>query len=446
MGGGGAGAISHSAYMETVHKDWLGVPNSDSIADQSIVRQMHAALAPGASPFLGSLAYNPDTDLSISADAVSALKILVDSLSYIDNAYTAFLGFKNAVDADIAVLDTTVLDTTTLDVDILDTAVLDTATLDTLILPIAVLDTFLISDAQVVADVLAFSTVLESDLNEQVLPKFKASMMSINAVYGSAFILGEALLRKEKLRQVAVYTADLRYKLNLQANEINAKFISERRERDTRFQLMFQEITSRFKTQYAELTARFKLEFMQTNAKFKMQHKDKSTEYNNLFREITARFKIQFQELTARFKLQNQEVTAQFKNQRWVTIRGLVNEALNDLMKQRTLQVELARFTIESNRLKIIAKTEQAVEQLLINEHNAKWNLEVFAFGTTVLGGIGSGAFLPGKKSKAVSALAGGLAGAAGGALAGAAIGAGGGPYGAAIGLVLGATAGALST
>ena len=93
----------------------------------------------------------------------------------------------------------------------------------------------------------------------------------------------------------------------------------------------------------------------------------------------------------------------------------------------------------------MIAKSEQAQEQLLINEHNARWDLEVFAYGTSVLGGIGSGALIPGKKSKAVSALAGTLGGAAAGAITGAALGAGGGPPGAVIGAVLGATAGYLS-
>jgi hypothetical protein len=101
-------------------------------------------------------------------------------------------------------------------------------------------------------------------------------------------------------------------------------------------------------------------------------------------------------------------------------------------------------LTLDSNRLQIIAQTEKTKEQLLIAEHAGRWNLDTFAYGTAVLGGIGSGALIPGKKSQAVSALSGAVAGAAAGAAVGAAAGGVGAVYGAAIGAVIGGVGGAL--
>ena len=374
MGGGGSGAISHSSYMETVHKDWLGFTNFTAGLNITIGQAMNTALSSISNPFTGALAYNPDSDLLASSTAVAALKTLVNALAYVADITSAIPLITAAVPLDTAVADVAVLDTATLAVD--------------------VLDVFVIDETLVKADVVAYSASLEADLVDLTIPKFKASMFNIGAVLTSGFVLGEAVLRKEKLRQVAVFEADLRQKLQIQANDINSKF--------------------------------------------RIQHKDKATELRIQFDEITTRFKLQFKELTAKFKIQNQDVIANFKNQRWVTIRAMTAQALQDLMKKSELETDLVRFTIESNRLKIIAKTEQNAEQLLILEHDRKWNLDVFTYGTTVLGGIGAGALIPAKKSKAVSALSGALGGAAVGAPVAP-------PYGAVAGAVVGGIAGYLS-
>lgn len=375
MGGGsGSGAISHSAYMEAQHRDFLNSTgaNGDAVA-VNIVQAMNTAFV--SNPFLGSLTYNPDTPLAENATSVAALKVLIDSLNHVTDSSVAFSTLSGSVVADVAALDVATLDTATLAID--------------------TLDVFVINETLVAADVLAYSASLEADLTDLTLPKFKSSMLNIGATLGSGFVLGEAILRKEKLRQIAVFEADLRQKLQIQANDINARF--------------------------------------------RIQHKDKETELRMQFDELTSRFKLQFKDITAKFKIQFADNTVNFKNQRWVTIRGLVTQALQNLMQKSTLEVDLTRFTLESNRLKIIAKTEQTQEQLLILEHERKWNLEVFQYGTAVLGGIGGGAFIPGKKSKAVSALAGALSGAATGASVGTAISPG---YGTAIGAVVGAIAG----
>lgn len=363
MGGGsGSGAISHSSYMEAQHKQFLN-SNVTKAATLDIVEAMNAAFIPSSNPFTGTFAYSPDVDLTASTNAIAALKVLIDAHNYTGDTSTALATLNPLV-------------------------IVDTATLDTATLPVDTLDVFVIDETLVKADVLAYSTSLEADLIDLTLPKFKANMLNVGASLSSSFVLGEAILRKEKIRQVAIFEADLRQKLQLQANEINSRF--------------------------------------------RLQHKDKATD-----------LRVQFEDLTAKFKIQRAIATNDFKNQRWVTVRTLVTQALQNLMKKAELEVELARYTIESNRLKIIAKTEQGKENLLILEHDRRWNLEVFQYGTSVLGGIGSGALVPGKKSQTVSALAGALGGAATGATIGTAVGSPG--IGTAAGAVIGAVAGYLS-
>ena len=432
MGGGGAGAISHSAYMENAHKDFLnhtGGGVGGDTTSRSIVTVMNTALTVGSSPFLGTTTYNPDTALTAGENSVASFKTAIETLNYTVDYTTVLDIAKAAISADTATLDTMALDTTALDVAILGTDVVDTATLD-----VAVLDAFPIDDAAVTSDVLAFAAEQEDQLNNVILPRFKLGMLNVNAITSSTFVLGESQLRAFKARDVARYNGDLRMKLSLQAGEMRGKFMSERREIDARFKLQFAEITSKFKIQHKDKEADYRIQFNDHTRQYKMQ-----------YQELTQRYKIQFQDLTARYKTQFAEITSRHKQQRQVHIQASCTLMIQELLKRSDLLAEVMRFTVEFNRLKIIAKTEQAQENLLILEHDRRWDLEVFQYGTAVLGGIGGGAFLPGKKSKAVSALAGALGGTAAGATAGAAIGTGGGPYGAAIGAVLGATAGYLS-
>ena len=430
MGGGGAGAISHSAYMENVHKGMLNATASGSgdVPIRSVVAVMNTALTAGSSPFLGYTAYNPDAAIDANANAVARLQLLVDAMSFSVDYLTA-LGAAGQIVADTTTLDVAVLDTAALDTAILSTDVIDVASLDT-----AILDTFTIDDSQVNADVAAFSAEQEDQLNNVILPRFKIGMLNINAVTSSSFVLGESQLRAFKARDVARYNGDLRMRLSLQAGEIRGKFMSERREIDARFKLQFQEITSKFKIQHKDKQAEYQIQFNDFTRQFKMQ-----------YQELTSRYKIQFQELTARYKTQFAEITARYKQQRQVHIQAASMHMLSELMKKNDLEAEVTRYTLESNRLRIIAKSEQSQENLLILEHDRKWDLEVFQYGTAVLGGIGGGAFIPQKKSRAVSALAGALSGTVAGAIAGSIIPGVGTVTGAAAGAVLGATAGALS-
>ncbi len=430
-GGAGAGAVSHSAYMENVHKDFLNhtASGSGDTTIRSIISVMNTALTAGSSPFLGTVTYNPDTDIAANIAAIDYVRTLADALTYTTDYVTALTAASAAINNDTVDVDITDLDFTALDVAILNSPTINIASLDE-----AILDTFNIDTTRVTADVLAFSNELEDQLNNITLPRFKAGMLSINAVMSSAFVLGESQLRAFKARDVARYDGEIRSKLQLQASEISGKFLSERREIDARFKLQFQEITSKFKMLHTEKITEYQTQFNEHTARFKTQ-----------YAELTARYKLAFQDVTAKFKLQTAEINVRHKLEQRLHIRSATALMLQELMKRTEIEIDIARYTIEVNRLKVIAKSEQAQENLLILEHDRKWDLEVFQYGTAVLGGIGGGQFIPGKKSRAVSALGGALGGAAAGASIGSAFPGYGTAIGAAAGAILGAVGGALS-
>ena len=158
-GGSSSGAVSHSAYLETIHSDWLDNSGVDTITD-SITDVMNAAL--GNSPWTSLTAYDPDADLVNLLAAPNVLQTLV-----------------------------TLLSTGT--------------TLDTLVSN--VLDHTRIDDA-----VAEFAADMDARLITEVLPRFNAGMLNINAVQSSAFVIGRANIEENQDRQVAKYSADLHMK------------------------------------------------------------------------------------------------------------------------------------------------------------------------------------------------------------------------------------------
>lgn len=97
----------------------------------------------------------------------------------------------------------------------------------------------------------------------------------------------------------------------------------------------------------------------------------------------------------------------------------------------------LGHLTADANRIKIVAKTEEAVKNIEYDVKDDLYDLEVYTYGQNMLAGIAGGTTSKGTPSTSQSVLGGALSGAA----AGAAI---GGPVGAGIGAVVGGLAGLL--
>ena len=159
-GGGSSGAVSHAAYLETIHKDWLNDSGADTI-EKSITEVMDSAL--GSSPWIGKSAYDPDADIASYAAAIASYAVILAGISE------------------------------TVDWDALYTQAETT-----------------LSDAAVIADTTLFGTQMDDELVTKVLPRFRRGMQDINAVSSSAFVLGEAVIEAFKDRDVAKYGTSLR--------------------------------------------------------------------------------------------------------------------------------------------------------------------------------------------------------------------------------------------
>jgi len=166
-GGGASGAVSHSAYLETIHKDWLNATGLDTI-EKSVTEVMDSAL--GSSPWTGLTAYNPDTAISAYEAEMVLLKALLTGL-----------------------------------VDTTDWAALYAQAETTIVGP---------GEAALIADADAFADILDADINTKILPRFRRGMQDINAVVSSAFVIGEAIIEGFRDRELAKYTSVARLESN----------------------------------------------------------------------------------------------------------------------------------------------------------------------------------------------------------------------------------------
>lgn len=158
-GGGSSGTVAHSAYLETVHNDWLDATGTDTI-ELSMTEVMDAAL--GSSPFATLTAYDPTTEVAAIVAAPGGLETLVDLLS--------------------------------------------TGTpLDTLV-------EHVLDESRITDSVAAFSADLSTIADAERYPRFEAGMRDINSVMTSAFPIGRALIVEQLVREDAKFEADLRYR------------------------------------------------------------------------------------------------------------------------------------------------------------------------------------------------------------------------------------------
>ena len=166
-GGGASGAVSHSAYLETIHADWLNDTGTDTI-EKSMTEVMDSAL--GSSPWTGLLAYDPDVDIASYEAVVAAFKVLLSGLSDTVDWATMY------AQADLTLAG--------------------------------------VGEAAIIADAAAFGSILDADLNTKILPRFRRGMQDINAVVSSAFVLGQAVIEGFRDRELAKHTSVLRLDVN----------------------------------------------------------------------------------------------------------------------------------------------------------------------------------------------------------------------------------------
>lgn len=177
-GGSSAGRIDFPTHMKTVHQDWLDQTGTDTI-EASIVDKMNTAL--GGSPYGSMTAYDPATPLSTMDTAVGAFNTRVDALDPDGDWVTALGVVKTAVDSDV------------------------------------------FDDTYINADIAALRSVIDSQIENNVLPRFQAGLRDVNAVMSSAFVIGESIIEAMANNDIVKYGSELRTKTNLQRNDFILK-------------------------------------------------------------------------------------------------------------------------------------------------------------------------------------------------------------------------------
>ena len=122
-------------------------------------------------------------------------------------------------------------------------------------------------------------------------------------------------------------------------------------------------------------------------------------------------------------------------------MKAFGDDAIQIIGLKLDYQKLLTHSTIESNRIKIVAKKEEVDAGFKIDQADAKWDINVFQPSANMLASIAGGGGVTGEEgpSQLQSAIGGAMSGAVAGAMVGAKMGSAGGPWGAAIGAVLGA-------
>jgi hypothetical protein len=139
--------------------------------------------------------------------------------------------------------------------------------------------------------------------------------------------------------------------------------------------------------------------------------------------------------------IENQRLREVAKFSADMRARARMDDAIRVVGLRLEYEKAVAQIMIEARRIKIVAQKEEVDKNLIIDEADAKWDMEVYQYGANVLASISGGTDSPSltKRNPTVSAIGGALSGAASGAMAGSMIMPG---YGTAIGAIAGAALG----
>jgi len=167
-GGGASGKVDYPTYMKTWHAAALGIDlaGTGNQLDSNISDVIDAKI--GNSPFAALSAYDPTTQVADMASTITDFKTLVD-------AFSGELEWPDLVDAAITKIATDVYSTT-----------------------------------EVNAEIAAYNALVDQELINVLLPRFRRGMQDINAVNASSFVVGQSLIEASAQRDKDKYAADLR--------------------------------------------------------------------------------------------------------------------------------------------------------------------------------------------------------------------------------------------
>lgn len=219
-GGGSSGTIAYPAYIQAFHTKILDATGTETPSN-SFVDAFNASY--GNSPFIGAVAFDPNSEVASAVSGVATFSAAVTGLNFLTD-------FTNALATARASFP---LGSTTLD--------------------IAPLYTVTVSDAEIAADVAAMDLIFTEQIEQEELPKFKAGMLNINAIHSSAFIIGEAIIRASKDRLLIKYGTELKIKTSEQVRELNSRLQLSQSEIEARYKLSKKELDAKFYVHHEEI-------------------------------------------------------------------------------------------------------------------------------------------------------------------------------------------------
>lgn len=155
--------VDYPAYMQTVHHYWLdgtAGPGSGGLVDA-----INDALADN--PFTGLTGYDPATDITAMAAAITAFQAIVTAM----DPHADYDTYSNAAKAQIDI-------------------VYDTA-------------------ADILTRASAHASALDTEIETKVYPRFEAGMRDIGAVMTSAFVIGRSIIEMDRNDKVDKFIADM---------------------------------------------------------------------------------------------------------------------------------------------------------------------------------------------------------------------------------------------
>lgn len=175
MSGGGSSnaSVEYPTYQQDIHSQWLSNTGTDTIGAGKSVTALMSAAMDGGSPYAGFTPVDVDTAF-----------LGTHTLSEFVAPYTRLNTF-GAINIE------------------------------------SKFDDYLADDEdRVNAVVNADSVLLDEEIETRILPKLQASIIDLNAVQSTSYVLGEAIIRDSKLKMIAKQRADLRLQRLASGSEV----------------------------------------------------------------------------------------------------------------------------------------------------------------------------------------------------------------------------------
>lgn len=313
----------------------------------------------------------------------------------------------------------------------------------------------------------AFNTLVNTEVEDVILPRFQAGMRDIGAVMNSSFTLGQAKIEAEAENRKTQFLADLNFQVHQARTQLIASLVGEL---VRLFLAKFGEyrgFAGLYSNAYIEddriKSALYQLYITGVDGVVKMydvkadSKKAVAGASVELYKAADALYfdavkaGVEAVERALALKIEAQKAATTLYTGTYSKYDGMANDnvmnAVGQMARMHLYSVEmkraLAALIVEQKRIAIVAYKEQADRDAEIDVEDALWDLKVFHHGATLMAASAGGS--PGQVANIPkpSVLGGMLSGAAAGAMIGAEIGGGNAGIGAIIGGLAGG-AGAL--